>query len=159
MTQYFYSDGLEKHGPYSLEELKAKRLYRRTLVWHHPREKWIPASEYPELQDSLRDDPPPTETPGYTSSTQSQSYSGDRKLPRTWLVESILVTIFCCLPFGIVGIVNAARVETRYSCGDIDGAIRSSKEAGKWTQIGFWIGVAVIVIYAVVMVFAIALDH
>ena len=28
--------------------------------------------------------------------------------PKTWLVESILVTLFCCLPFGIVGIVNAA---------------------------------------------------
>ncbi|MHA6280599.1 CD225/dispanin family protein [Salinimicrobium sp. CAU 1759] len=158
MTQYYYSDGLEKHGPFSLEELKAKHLNRKTLVWHHPREKWIPASEYPELQDSRSDDPPPTESAASASSSRSYNYSGDRKLPRTWLVESILVTLFCCLPFGIAGIVNAARVETRYSCGDYEGAVRSSKEAGKWTQIGFWIGVAVIVIYAVVMVFAIALD-
>ncbi|WP_324718973.1 CD225/dispanin family protein [Salinimicrobium sp. HB62] len=158
MTQYYYSDGLEKHGPFSLEELKAKRLNRKTLVWHHPREKWIPASDYPELADTLSEDPPPTEPGAFTSSSRADSYAEDRKLPRTWLVESILVTLFCCLPFGIVGIVNAARVETRYSCGDFEGAVRSSKEAGKWTQIGFWIGVAVIVIYAVVMVFAIALD-
>jgi hypothetical protein len=158
MIQYYYSDGLEKHGPYSLEELKAKKIGRKTLVWHHPREKWIPAEEYPELRDSLGEDAPPLEKvrPEVSEAGFQQD---NRKLPRTWLVESILVTIFCCLPFGIVGIINAAKVETRYSCGDIEGAVRSSKEAGKWTQIGFWIGVAVVVIYAVVMVFAIALDH
>ena len=159
MIQYYYSDGLEKHGPFSLEELKAKRLHQKTLVWHHPREKWIPASEYPELQDSLSYDPPPTEPAGYSSSSYSKNNPDNRKLPRTWLVESILVTLFCCLPFGIVGIINAAKVETRYSCGDFEGAIRSSKEAGKWTQIGFWIGVAAIVIYAVVVVFVIALEN
>ena len=32
--------------------------------------------------------------------------------PKTWLIESILATLFCCLPFGIVGIVNAARVNS-----------------------------------------------
>ena len=156
MTQYYYSDGLEKHGPFSLEELKAKNLNRKTLVWHHPRDKWIPAEQYPELEGSLSQDPPPVENPD--PANHSGTFT-DRKLPRTWLVESILVTLFCCLPFGIVGIVNAARVETRYSCGDYEGAVRSSKEAGKWTQIGFWIGIAVIAIYAVVMVFAIALDN
>lgn len=157
MIQYYYSDGLEKHGPFSLEELKAKKLNPRTLVWHHPREKWIPAEDFPELRDSLSEDPPPLESNRSQKAGTAVNY--DRKLPRTWLVESILVTIFCCLPFGIVGIVNAARVETRYSCGDFDGAVRSSKEAGKWTQIGFWIGIAVVVLYAVVMVFAIALDQ
>lgn len=157
MIQYYYSDGLKKHGPFSLEELKALRLNRKTLVWHHPREEWIPASEYPELSESLSDDAPPLDRGKRTA------FSGgdfeNRKLPRTWLVESILVTIFCCLPFGIVGIVNAARVETRYSCGDYEGALKSSKEAGKWTQIGFWIGVAVVAVYAVFMIFAIALDY
>jgi len=126
-------------------------------VWHHPREKWVPAGQYPELQDFLSEDPPPVQ-PSATM-TYRENSPGDRKLPRTWLVESILVTIFCCLPFGIVGIINAARVETRYSCGDIEGASRSSKEAGKWTQIGFWIGIAVVVLYGVFMIFAIALGH
>lgn len=155
MTQYFYSDGLEKHGPFSLEELRAKKLDRKTLVWHHPRETWIPAGQYPELQDFLSEDPPPVNPrTSYTASASSE-----RRVPRTWLVESILVTLFCCLPFGIVGIVNAARVESRHSCGDFEGALRSSREAGKWTQIGFWLGVAGVVIYAAFLVFAIALDH
>jgi Interferon-induced transmembrane protein len=67
--------------------------------------------------------------------------------PKTWLVESILVTILCCLPFGIAGIVNAAKVESRFNAGDIDGAEHASAEAGKWTKIGFWIGIAALVLY------------
>ncbi|WP_419184195.1 DUF2752 domain-containing protein [Xiashengella succiniciproducens] len=39
--------------------------------------------------------------------------------PKTWLGESILVTIFCCLPFGIAGIVNASKVESRFYAGEI----------------------------------------
>jgi hypothetical protein len=71
--------------------------------------------------------------------------------PKNWLVESILVTIFCCLPFGIVGIINAANVNSRWSAGDHDGAVRASAEAGKWTKIGFFIGIAVAVIYGILM--------
>lgn len=73
--------------------------------------------------------------------------------PKTWLVESILVTIFCCLPFGIAGIVNAAKVESRFYAGDIEGANRASAEAKKWTMISFWIGIAVGVIYLIAAVF------
>jgi len=31
--------------------------------------------------------------------------------PKNWLVESILVTLFCCLPLGIAGIINASKEE------------------------------------------------
>jgi hypothetical protein len=75
-----------------------------------------------------------------------------QKPPKSWLVESILVTLFCCLPFGIAGIVNASKVESRFYAGDIDGSNRSSAEAAKWTKIGFWVGIAGIVIYIIVWV-------
>ena len=67
--------------------------------------------------------------------------------PKNWLVESILVTIFCCLPFGIAGIVNAANVNSSIAAGDYEGALRASKEAGKWTKIGFFVGIGVVVLY------------
>ena len=67
--------------------------------------------------------------------------------PKNWLVESILVTIFCCLPFGIVGIINSASVNSRYDSGDYAGALNASQQAGKWTKIGFWIGIVVIILY------------
>ena|SRR5690349_3675616 len=69
--------------------------------------------------------------------------------PKNWLVESILVTIFCCLPFGVAGIVFAAQVNSKYDAGDYTGAERSSKEAGKWTKIGFFIGIAFIILYLI----------
>ena len=71
--------------------------------------------------------------------------------PKTWLVESILVTIFCCLPFGIAGIVDAAKVESRFSAGDIEGANRASRDAKRWTMIGFWIGLAGGFLYLMLM--------
>ena len=73
--------------------------------------------------------------------------------PKNWLVESILVTIFCCLPFGIVGIVNAAQVNSRVAAGDLTGAARASREAGKWTKIGFFCGMAFIVLYFIAIFF------
>ena len=69
--------------------------------------------------------------------------------PKNWMVESILVTIFCCLPFGIVGIINAAKVNSEWAAGRFAEAERASKEAGKWTKIGFFVGIACIVLYLI----------
>lgn len=73
--------------------------------------------------------------------------------PKNWLVESILVTLFCCLPFGIAGIVFASQVSTKWAAGDLAGALQSSKEAGKWTKIGFFIGIALNIIGILWVVF------
>jgi hypothetical protein len=72
--------------------------------------------------------------------------------PKSWLIESILVTLFCCLPFGIVGIINASKVESRFYAGDVAGANQASADAGKWTKIGFWAGIAFVVLYIVFVV-------
>lgn len=77
--------------------------------------------------------------------------------PKNWLVESILVTLFCCLPFGIVGIINAASVNSKYDAGDYAGALNSSQQAGKWTKIGLFVGIGVIVLWFI-LVFAIGIS-
>lgn len=64
-----------------------------------------------------------------------------------WLVEAILVTLLCCLPFGVVGIVYASQVNSKMQAGDSNGAETARKEAAKWTKIGFWVGIAVILLY------------
>ena len=73
--------------------------------------------------------------------------------PKSWLVESILVTLFCCLPFGIAGIVNASKVESRFYAGDFEGAEIASNEAGKWTKIGFFVGISFNIIGVLIYVF------
>ncbi len=79
-----------------------------------------------------------------------QSYEPQQPLtqtpPKNWLVESILVTLFCCLPFGIAGIVFASQVNSKFAAGDYAGALQASRDAAKWTKIGFWAGMAVIII-------------
>ena len=70
--------------------------------------------------------------------------------PKTWMVESILVTIFCCLPFGIVGIVNASKVSSLFLAGNYAEAQKASADAGKWTKIGFFVGLVCIIIYSII---------
>jgi hypothetical protein len=60
--------------------------------------------------------------------------------PKSWLVESILVTILCCLPFGIAGIIFAAKVNSLYDQSQYEEAKRASSNAKKWTMIGLIIG-------------------
>lgn len=67
--------------------------------------------------------------------------------PKTWLAESILVTLFCRLPFGIVGVVHAAKVSTFFAMGNYEMARKQSADAAKWTKISFFTGLVVILIY------------
>ena len=65
----------------------------------------------------------------------------------TYLVPAILVTIFCCLPFGIPAIVFAAQANGKLAAGDRAGAVESSNKAKMWCWIGFSVGLAFMVIY------------
>ena len=78
--------------------------------------------------------------------------------PKNWLVESILVTIFCCLPFGIVGIINAANVNSRYDTGDFAGATRPARRpaSGPRSASGWaWASELLFFIFYVLMIFVI----
>lgn len=70
--------------------------------------------------------------------------------PKTWLTESILVTLFCCLPLGIVGIINATQVSSLFAQGAYDAALHKSNEAGRWTKIAFWLGLVGYIVALVV---------
>lgn len=59
---------------------------------------------------------------------------------KTYLVESILVTLFCCLPFGIVAIVYASKANSCVSSNDIAGAQQASATAKKWLIAAFVVG-------------------
>lgn len=51
--------------------------------------------------------------------------------PKNYLIESILVTILCCFPFGILGIINATKIENLHARGDMEGAEKATSEAKK----------------------------
>jgi len=49
MKEYYFSDGDEKFGPFSLEQLKKQNISRESLVWCEGMVDWVPASELKEL--------------------------------------------------------------------------------------------------------------
>ena len=57
-----------------------------------------------------------------------------------YLVQSILVTLCCCVPLGIVAIVYSAQVNGKLAAGDIAGAQDASKKAKMWGWIAFGSG-------------------
>jgi len=71
--------------------------------------------------------------------------------PKNYLIESILVTVLCCLPLGIVGIVFASKVDNLYRTGDMTGAQEASAKAKKFMTWGLVAGIVVYVLYAIVM--------
>jgi hypothetical protein len=70
---------------------------------------------------------------------------------QSYLAHSILATVFCCLPFGIVGIVFAAQVGAKLAAGDYAGAVHASKQAKMWCLVAVGGFVLMLIGYAVLM--------
>jgi hypothetical protein len=63
----------------------------------------------------------------------------------TWLWQSILATIFCCQPLGIVAIVFAAQAQSAVSSGDARTAREKAATARTWTLVAVGVGLLVFV--------------
>jgi predicted RNA-binding Zn-ribbon protein involved in translation (DUF1610 family) len=79
--------------------------------------------------------------------------------PPNYLVQAILTTLFCCLPFGIVAIVFASQVNGKAMAGDMQGAISASDSARMWCWIAFGLGLGGSVLYFIVMGLVGAMAH
>lgn len=72
-------------------------------------------------------------------------------MPSTYLIWAVLATVFCCLIPGVVAIVFASQVSTRYAVGDMDGARRASRRAQIWIIISIVLGVVSAGLYLPIM--------
>lgn len=63
-----------------------------------------------------------------------------------YLVQSIVVTLCCCLPGGIVAIIFAAQVNSKLAAGDVAGAEAASRNAKLWCWISFGVGIVLALI-------------
>ncbi|MGN0820517.1 MAG: CD225/dispanin family protein [Akkermansia sp.] len=70
------------------------------------------------------------------------------------MAKAILTTLFCCLPFGIVAIVKASKVDSLLAAGRRDEAIQASKEADNWGNWSILASIIIGVVYA--LIFAVA---
>jgi predicted secreted protein len=88
--------------------------------------------------------PPPP--PGYPP---QQPPAGQQ--PDNYLVWSILVTLFCCLPLGIVAIVKSSQVSGLWAQGRYAEAQASADAAKKFVLWSVIAGVIVAVIYGILI--------
>lgn len=75
--------------------------------------------------------------------------------PPNYLVFAILTTIFCCQILGIVSIVFAAQVNSRWNAGDTQGALDASRNAKLWAWIAFGSGIIIALVFTLLAVFGV----
>lgn len=80
------------------------------------------ATACPSCAQRVRHFPPPPNVPNY-------------------LVHSILTTLCCCLPFGIVALVFSSQVNSKLAMGDVAGAQAASRSARTWVIVAFVSGI------------------
>ena len=71
--------------------------------------------------------------------------------PDSWLVWSILSTILCCLPLGIVAIIYATKVDKLWDMHDYAGAVKAAQQAKTFTLIGAGVGLLGGIIYFILI--------
>lgn len=151
MYRIIGSDGKE-YGPVGGDQLRQwlaqGRANGRTRVRAEGSAEWQPLKDFPELAAAL----------GASGGGAAPSASGPWAPPcaplvavPNYLTRAILVTIFCCLPFGIPAIVYASQVNGKLQAGDSAGAQESSRKARLWCWWSVSSYLGLIAIYAAVM--------
>jgi hypothetical protein len=69
MENYYFHDGIDKFGPFSLEELKRQPLNSNTSVWKDGMQDWVRAVNFDELRPSFASKPPEFRRPSLTEKT------------------------------------------------------------------------------------------
>ncbi len=162
--EWFYAKNGKREGPVSGATLKSLivsgEIASTDLVWREGMADWSPAATINDFESA-----------GVVESAGIVAPPGGSQIPQggvpqpgqvpgapvahapisNYLIPAILVTIFCCWPFGIPAIVFAAKVDGLVSRGDIAGAVEASRKAKTWTWVSFGCGLGIILIYGVFM--------
>lgn len=164
MKQYYLVINGEKSGPFTIDQLATQQLTPETPVWTEGMSDWVPAQQVAELSSLFASQAPTPEAYQPTATPQAPAYNAapaygnpqpqapnTQVVPPNYLVWSILVTLFCCIPGGVVAIVYSTQVSSRFQQGDYAGANESSRNARKWVIISAIAAAAVWVIYAIIL--------
>lgn len=149
MAQYYYvgADN-ESHGPIDTTQFVAFGLNEDTMVCPVGGQQWVRLGDVPGLANCLHSQPQ------YAQPQQYAQPVNNGVPPSSNLVWAILTTILCCLPFGIVAIVYAAKVNGLWAAGQYDEACRAAKSAGTWSIVAAVTGLVVSILYGIFVFFA-----
>ena len=120
---------LREYGPVETEEIREwiheGRADANTLVCDVDDKQWVKLRDLLEVADALPQKP--TDGPQAT-------------IRINYLVAAVLCTLFCCLPFGLAGILFAAQANSKAKQGDIDGAMAAASKAKLMCILSFVLG-------------------
>ena len=164
---YYATSGGAQQGPVGIDDLKARhaagQIPADALIWREGMENWKPLNEIPELATSSRlltGGNPGTPAPAVNpvgdqiyAPPATNPYAGAMggglgTKPPTYLWQSIACTILCCLPFGVVGIVYAAKVDGLAASGNMAAALDASNKAKFWCWMSFGATIIIFVLAA-----------
>ncbi len=171
MEYYINHRGISK-GPFTVEELERFKVSANTLVSLPDGSGWIEASKVNELKEAIEDSTTNTDfhaTPYIPTTapisheaqyaTQPRFNKHTEPCPKNWLVESVLMTSICCLPFGILALIKSLRVEELHTQRDYKGAKEASKQAGNYFYVGLFSGLFFWFIYVALITVAVAVEN
>ncbi len=118
-----YVNGVKRHGQVKLNPNDIIRVGNSTLPWQS---YFLGGNDYPEGGTIIG---------GHDGGNQPPMVK-----PNNYLVWAILGTIFCCLPFGIVSIVYASKVDGLWLTGNYFAATEAARKAKTWFWWSFGIG-------------------
>jgi len=163
VSSWYFARRGEQHGPFPeaefVEKIRRAELGPEDLAWRDGMEGWKKLSEIEDFRVALseRVAPPATTTASPYQPPATQEWTPPARAPgppvETYLWQSIVVTLLCCLPFGIPAIVYASRVETLRNAGDLHGAMAASRSARLWCWVSFWCWLGPVLLYLVLVMF------
>lgn len=162
-NEWYYASGGAQQGPFGIDDLKARhaagQIPADALIWREGMENWVPWNQVPELAAAPKlvtgAAPTPAANPVGNqpyAPPATNPYAGGMGIggglgaggmgvkPPTYLWQSIACTLLCCLPFGVVGIVYAAKVDGLAASGNMVGAVEASNKAKFWCWMSFGFG-------------------
>lgn len=154
---FFYIDkqGVQQ-GPRTIKQLENEYVITRdTMVWCQGMTDWRKACEV-EALGAICDNRPPVLEVHVHNEPQTERMTKPTELcPHTWLIESILSTLFCCVVTGIVGIVYASKVENLWLSGRYEEARSAANTAKIWFIVGTVLALVSIIGYFILMACAV----
>lgn len=164
MSNFFYIDvdGSQK-GPLSLDDLvKIRCLSVETMVWTNYMADWQRADSVEELKEyftaiyllRMEESTPPefNSSTTYTYGNQMKTCRIPEK-PETWFIWNILVTFFCCMVGGIIGIIFSNKADSLWSSGQYEESMKAARNA----KICFFVSLGTIIfpiLYLIFVLFA-----
>lgn len=128
MRYYILHQGQEI-GPFEIHELRKQALDEATLIREETSEQWLPAYRYKDVLH-LSDDQEQVADTNYRH--ESDKVIKEMIMPRTWVVESIICMLCCCIPCGLVALIYALNVENNFLRGDYERSVKNSNRAKLW---------------------------